>query len=295
MRAMNSQLEIPRMWRDLDMHQWHGPILILGAADSGKSTLARYLYERLLSNQNTVGFLDADVGQNALEPPTTIAVALNKPSQSSTFPPTGLRRVCFVGHNTPCGHTEALLIGLYRLLLFTLQEHVASLVVDTSGFVNADYGAAELKWAQVALFRPCTVVAIQQADELTPIISPLRHLPGVRLIELPICEAVRARSREARRAYRASRYRAYFQKARRVPLPYQQLAVFPKPLFTPGQIAAIENANGFALALATVEQANESVVWLKTPWSGRGKVASLHLGKLRIDPETFEDKLNTAD
>jgi polynucleotide 5'-hydroxyl-kinase GRC3/NOL9 len=266
--------------------------LILGASDSGKSTFARYLYEQRLSHHRTVGFLDADVGQNALEPPTTIAATLNAPDQPRDFPPTGPRRVYFVGHNTPVGQSEALLIGLYRLWLFTLQKHAEALVVDTSGFVDADYGADALKWAQVALFRPCTVVALQQMDELAPILAPLRRLPGVRLVDLPVCEAVRARSREARRARRAARYRAYFQEARRVPLPYQKLAVFPRSLFPPGQIAALEDVNGFVIALAIVERANESVVWLKTPWSGKGKVASLHVGKLRIDPETFQDTPN---
>jgi polynucleotide 5'-kinase involved in rRNA processing len=197
-----------------------------------------------------------------------------------------------VGHNSPVRHTETLLIGLYRLWLFALQERVGALVVDTSGFVDADYGAAELKWAQVALFRPCTVVALQQMDELAPILAPLRHLPGVRLVDLPICEAVRARSREARRAYRAARYRAYFQEARRMPLPYQKLAVFPRSLFPPGQIAALEDVNGFVIALAIVERANESVVWLKTPWSGKGKVASLRVGKLRIGLESYQDTPN---
>lgn len=283
------ELKIPPAWRELDVSGWRGSIVILGASDSGKSTFARYLYARLLEHHPHVGFLDADVGQNSLGPPATLAIALNERQAEQGFPPGGPRRLRFVGNNTPRHCFLAVLAGLYRMLLFSLQAQAGALVVDTSGFVDPLYGGAELKWAKLELFRPCRVVALQRAGELEAIVAPLRAWPGVRLLELPACEAVRARSREERRAYRAASYRAYFQPAQRVPLPYRRLAVFPARRFVPGQLAALEGRDGFVLGLAVVERADDSLVWLSTPWPGQAQVAALRLGTLRIDRDTFQD------
>ncbi len=282
-------LETPAAWRDLNITQLHGPVLVIGATNSGKSTFARYLYKRLTSQSPHVGYIDADAGQNNLEVPTTVALALSRGQGDNTFPPQGQRRMCFIGSNTPYRHTTTVLVALYRLFVFAVQKHVSTLVIDTSGLVDPSYGGQHLKWSKIDLFRPCTVIALQKAAELEPILTPLRNYAGVRLIELPPSSATRVRSREERRAYRAARYREYFNNARRCPLPYQRLAVFPRPQFTPNQLVALNNRAGFTLALGLVERADDTVVWLKTPWSGQGKVVTLRLGDLELDPETFED------
>jgi polynucleotide 5'-hydroxyl-kinase GRC3/NOL9 len=284
------ELEIPGAWHTLDVSGWRGPVLVVGANDSGKSTFARYLYTRLLEPHARVGFLDADIGQSSLGLPATISIALNQDEHEAVFPPRGARRVCFVGSNTPRGCTATILVGLYQALLFSLHAQVQAMVVDTSGFVDPASGGTRLKWAKVALFRPCTVVALQQGQELEPLLAPLRHLPRVRLVELSVCPAVRARTREERRAHRAVSYRQYFEGARRIPLPYRQLAVFPSPHFAPpGRLLALEGRDGFAVALALLERASDNAVWLRTPWSGQGRVAALRLGDLCIDDETFQD------
>jgi polynucleotide 5'-hydroxyl-kinase GRC3/NOL9 len=282
-------LSIPDGWRALEISDWHGPILVFGASDSGKSTFARYLYARLVEHHAHVGFLDTDIGQSSFGLPATITIALNQGKEDPAFPPGGARRVYFVGSNTPCGYTCQVLAGLYRTMLFALEKRADALVVDTSGFVEPARGGADLKWAKVEMLRPCTVVALQHAQELELILAPLRCLPGVRLFEFPVSEATRMRAREERRAYRAACYRQYFQDAAQIPLPYDRLAVFPERLFTPGRLVALENRDGFAMALALLERADGTIVWLRTPWSGEGRVAALHLGDLRIDLQTFQD------
>jgi len=281
------RLEIPDAWRALDISGWHGSVLVFGAVDSGKSTFSKYLYTRLLSYRRPVGYLDTDVGQNSLGLPTTLMLALN--GESKGFPPVGPRRMYFVGNNTPSGSMLPVLTGIYRLMLFAVQHEVEALVVDTSGLVDPASGGAALKWSKVELFRPCIVVGLQNERELEPILAPLRRRPGVRLYELPVCRAVRSRSRDERRAYRAARYRDYFGDARRIPLPYRRLAVFPDPKFTTGRLVALEGRDGFVLALGLVERADDRVVWLRTPWPAKGRVAALRLGYLRIDLDTFQD------
>jgi len=290
----NETLMIPETWRALDVAGWRGPILIFGASDSGKSTFARYLYARLAAQCERVGFLDADIGQNSFGLPATLTLGVSRERGDQGFPPTGLRRISFVGSNTPVGSMLTVVTGLERLRRFARRAKLDTLVIDTSGLVDPLHGGPDLKWAKVELFRPCTVVALARAQELEPLLAPLRHLPGVTLVELPVCSAVRPRPTEARRAYRAACYRVYFASARRVPVAYRQLAVFPDQDFTPGRLAALEGRDGFTLALGFVENANDAsardgIVWLRTPWSGQDHVVALKLGNLRIDMETFQD------
>ncbi len=294
MTIYQDNIMVPDTWRALDVTGWRGPILIFGASDSGKSTFARYLYVQLAAQCERVGFLDADVGQNSFGLPATLTLGVSREQGDRSFPPAGLRRISFVGSNTPVGSMLAVVTGLERLRRCARQVKLDALVMDTSGLVDPLHGGPDLKWAKVELFRPCTVVALAREQELEPLLSPLRHLPDVNLVQLPVCDAVCPRPTEARRAYRAACYRAYFASAQRLPLLYRQLAVFPDWEFTPGRLAALEGRDGFVLALALVESANDAIVrdgavWLRTPWSGRGQITTLRLGNLRIDMETYQD------
>ena len=284
-----NDIVIPETWRALDVAGWRSPVLLFGASDSGKSTFARYLYGRMTAHYDQVAFIDADVGQSSFGLPATIAAGVSQGRGHSGFPPGVVRRMCFVGNNTPVGATPSVLVGLYRMKRFVLRERADVVLVDTSGLIDPLHGGADLKWAKVDLFRPCTVVALARAQELEPLLSPLRHLPGVNLVELPVCDAVRPRATEERRAYRAACYRVCFASAQRLPLVFRQLAVFPDREFVPGRLAALEGRDGFTLALALVESANDVAVWLRTPWDGKAQVAALRLGTLRIDMETFQD------
>jgi len=284
-----NDIVIPETWRTLDVSEWRGPILIVGASDSGKSTFARYLYTRLAAQYERVGFLDADLGQNSFGLPATLALGVSREQGDQSFPPAGLRRVSFVGSNTPSSAMLAVITGLERLRRFTRRVKLEALVIDTSGLIDPLHGGPALKWAKVELFRPCVVVALTGTQELEPLLAPLRYLPDVRIVELPVCETVQPRSKEARLAYRAACYRACFANAPHLPLPYRHLAVFPDHNFMPGRLAALEGADGFALALALVESANDTVVWLRTLWTGPEHVTALRMGGLRIDTETFQD------
>ncbi len=294
MTMNQDNIMVPETWRALDVAGWRSPILIFGASDSGKSTFARYLYGRLAAQHDKVVFIDADIGQSSFGLPGMIVAGLSMGRGTQDFPPGGARRMRFVGSNTPVGSVPAVLTSLYRMKRFALREKAGAVLVDTSGLIDSLHGGADLKWAKVELFRPCTVVALVREQELEPLLSPLRHLPDVNLVQLPVCDAVCPRPTEARRAYRAACYRAYFAPAQRLPLVYRQLAVFPDWDFTPGRLAALEGRDGFVLALALVESANDAivrdgVVWLRTPWSGRGQITTLRLGNLRIDMETYQD------
>jgi len=286
------KIDAPGRWEDLDVERWSGPILVFGGNNSGKTTFARYLLGRLRQRGSRVGYVDVDLGQSTVGPPTTVGLALsNEEVGGEEFPPAGPRRICFVGNNHPHGHLHRIFLHLHRFFLFLTKREVDTWVVDTSGLVDPHHAGADLKWGMVDLFRPCRVLALTDEDELSPILSPLRRLPDVHVQELPISSAVVERSQRQRRSYRADRYRDYFEPASTVPLQWSGLAVFPRPEFVPGQIVGLEGDRGFARALGIVERADDDVVWLRTPWHGDAEgIATLRLGELHIDEETFQDE-----
>jgi len=95
--------EVPHRWTQIRAERLTGLVLIIGAPDTGKSTLARYLYTRAAASGRRMAYVDGDPGQSTLGPPTTITVTLACPDNAS-FPPGGETRRYFVGHVSPRGH-----------------------------------------------------------------------------------------------------------------------------------------------------------------------------------------------
>jgi polynucleotide 5'-hydroxyl-kinase GRC3/NOL9 len=288
MKLEEERIAVTPGWRDLPVADWRSPIVIVGASDSGKTTFARYLYRRLLEGGEPIALIDMDPGQNVFGLPTTAAIGLGT-GTADGFPPEGHRRHLFTCSNSPVGHEARVLQVLARLKQQADAEAARRVIVDTSGFVDVAHGAADLKWAKVDLLRPCTVVAFQREQELVPIIEPWRHCHGVDLVVLPISDHVRTRSREARRAYRTSCYRKYFANARRIPLHFADVALYASGPWSRHQLIALEDAEGYVLALALIEEISEAVVWLTTPLKGSDGVAAIRMGDIGLHPFTFED------
>jgi len=109
------------------------------------------------------------------------------------------------------------------------------------------------------------------------------------VIDLPAARAVRRRGISARREYRAGRFRRYFERARTLEVEWGRLAVIPAPVFTVHRLVALEDSEGFALALGIVvaNDAERGVVALYTPLPSLLRVDAVHLGDLLLDPCTF--------
>ncbi len=286
-------------WQSLDPERWRSPVVVIGGSDSGKTTIAGYVYQRLLEHYERVGYVDLDIGQSTLRIPTTVNLCLNAETtndeaegKDARFPPSGLCWQCFVGSISPIGHEARLLATLYRLTARARQSKIQALVVDTTGFIDVDYGAAALKWGKIEMLRPCTVVALQRHSELEPIVGPMRRWSGVDVITLPVSDEIRPRSREARRSYRASCYRQYFAEYRRVPLQCSGLAIFMTGIWHRGQVMALEDASGFVLGLVLLDRVSESVVWVVGPRPMDWQAATaLRVGNVVLDLDTYEDRI----
>jgi len=286
----HASIEIPPAWERITLSTLSGVILVVGAPDTGKSTFARYLYQRLCAHHERIAFVDGDIGQATLGPPTTMTLALGEPGDDR-FPPAGLRFRAFVGDVSPCRHMLPTVVGAHKLVQQARRMGVTAIVFDTTGLVDPGHGGGELKRAKVELLRPAVIVGIQRRSELEHLLLPLRRSQRTRVIDLPATQAARRRAVPLRQEHRATRFRRYFDGAGTLEVAWQHLAVFPAPIFSPHRLLALEDSEGFALALGIViaSDPTRGTITLYTPRSSLTDVDAIRLGDLALDPHTFRE------
>ncbi len=188
-----------------------GVVVLLGASDSGKTTLGRILAEKLTAAGRTVGLVDGDIGQSSIGPPTTVGLALLSPGHRFSVSPVP-RFLYFVGSTSPPGHFLPLILGTQALVQAARAQGAEIVLVDTTGLVSGA-GAASLKWHKLQALRPRHVLALQRAGELQPILRFVEGQASHAIHRLPVSTRAVRRSHAARRAYREERFRDYFASA----------------------------------------------------------------------------------
>jgi polynucleotide 5'-hydroxyl-kinase GRC3/NOL9 len=272
-------------WESLDIETLRGTVVVIGASDTGKSTLARFLFQRLIRNGIQAAFLDTDVGQSSIGLPTTLNLALAARPVDDRFPPQGRRASYFVGSTTPRGHMLPVVVGAHRLRQQALALGAQAVVVDTSGLVDSEQGGKALKQWKLELLAPSLVIGLQRGRELEPILWPLRRDRRVRCIELPVSPYVVNRTRDERIARRRQKLASYFEEARPAAVDLRRVAVYDVEELARGALVALQDAEGFVLGLGVVEQVMrlEGTMDIRTPLPGLEVVASLRFGAARWD------------
>ena len=217
-----AEIQTPEAWQRLakQIASDPGVVLLIGASDAGKTTLGTFLLKAWGQMRIRVAFVDGDIGQSTLGPPTTIGLALFPPSggippppspqpEPETITPLALR---FVGSTSPAGHFLPLLVGLKRLVEKACELDARIILVDTTGLVHGA-GGRELKFQKIDLLSPRHLVALQRKGELESLLLPHRQRPGLLIHRLAVVEGVINRSRDGRRAYRERKFQEYFQNA----------------------------------------------------------------------------------
>jgi polynucleotide 5'-hydroxyl-kinase GRC3/NOL9 len=197
--------------------------MVVGASDTGKTTLVTRIASALTARGFSVGVVDADLGQSEIGPPTTIGLG----RVTGSLPRLGEAEVValhFVGVTSPAASLLGAVIGAARMLERARSLGLQRVIVDTSGLVAGSLGRT-LKQAKIELLDPDLVVCLQRSSECEHILSAYAEGGRPEILRLLPSAEVRARSAEDRRRYRQERLDAYFRSARRVALELDRVTV----------------------------------------------------------------------
>jgi polynucleotide 5'-hydroxyl-kinase GRC3/NOL9 len=186
-------------------------IFVIGAKDTGKTTLIKDLANACFQQGYSVGVIDADVGQSDIGPPTTIGLG-TVGNQLERLGDAMLRSFSFVGATSPKGHLLPMLIGVRQMLDRALSLNVQKIFIDTTGLVSGRLGSL-LKESKIALVQPDLIICLQNNDECEHLLrryDMFEHPTIVRLKPDPQC---RSRTTAARRSFRESALRDWFSRA----------------------------------------------------------------------------------
>lgn len=143
---------IPETWKKLAKKDWE-TIFIYGDVDSGKSTLATYL-------ANKVGgayILDLDIGQAEIAHPGAMAYGFAK--DIVTLSDVKMINGFFVGSTTPQGREVKCLRGVAKLWR-ELRKLEGRKIVNTTGWIKGKR-AKEYKMAKIEIIAPDLVVSFE--------------------------------------------------------------------------------------------------------------------------------------
>jgi polynucleotide 5'-kinase involved in rRNA processing len=210
--------------------------MLIGGLDSGKSTFGKTIARAGLEAGRSVAYLDADVGQKVVGPPTAVTLRLLRDPQD--LEPIALSRpdaMYFVGANSPQGQLLPLVVGAGLMLNRAIDEGADLVVVDTSGLVSGVYGQI-LKFHKIELLQPDVVIGLQRGEELDPLLGIVQRFFSTEVIGLPVDTEVRSVSVEERARNREEAFRRYFEG------PLQRWRIKPT-VFMPALPALFEQEN----------------------------------------------------
>lgn len=229
-RIMNEvSFHIPSEWRAAaeEIESQGGPVMVIGAPGSGKTTFCLYLAALFCRHGKRVAWIDTDPGQPRIGPPAVISLTLyTEPVQllKRNTP----RLMSFVGNTSPVGHLLEILAGLQKLYNRACSLVPDLVIINTCGLVNGG-AARELKFHEIDTISPRYVIALQKGNEVEHLLSPHSHRAGLLINRLPVPQEAKTFTREARLAARQARFREYFRGAE-----FQDILLTDSGIYGPG-------------------------------------------------------------
>jgi polynucleotide 5'-hydroxyl-kinase GRC3/NOL9 len=280
-----------------------GIAILLGATDTGKSTLAKFLIFNLCQRGLKIGLVDADIGQSFLGPPTTIGFSVFKshPDWEVVLSPP---EIFFVGSTTPEGYFPIHLKGIKRMVDKAPSYGAEVIIVDTTGFIFGEAGK-ELKRRKIELLSPQFILALQRFGEVENILELYKDHPLYKIRRLPLSENVRSRPMEERRNYRAIKFQTYFKESETKKLMMEGIQIegeafdssgFPISkdwaLQIDGLLIGLKDLNDDTLALGVIKNffGEEKVLRISTPLRELERVKMIQLSSLKLTPSYEEER-----
>ena len=298
------EISAPKEWFDFlhVLEEEKGVAILLGATDTGKSTLAKFLIFNLCKRGLKVALIDADIGQSFLGPPTTIGLSVFKsdPNWEIVLSPP---EIFFVGSTTPEGHFPIHLKGVKMMVDKAPSYGAEVIIVDTTGFVLGEAGK-ELKRRKIDLLSPRFIIALQKSDEIEHILELYKENSLYKIYRLPLSEQVKPRSMEERKIYRTNKFQEYFKHSTIYELVINEVQIEGEVLDANGDtipldwalringlLIGLKDSNDETLALGVIRNYFEEkkVVRVFTPLRDIQGVKTIQLSSLKVIP-LYEDE-----
>ncbi len=187
------KIQVSRQWLELleELRQAPRRIMIVGPADSGKSTLASWLGRKLAEVAPT-GMVDGDVGQSQIGPPATVGWRLAGSAQEQCY---------FVGDVSPASRPATALSALLRAVGEAEAAGAAYSVIDTTGYIEGD-AAVALKTAKVELLAPLEVLVIGDERPARRLLKCWQNFTPARIRRLNSADRLQVKTVVQRRQHR---------------------------------------------------------------------------------------------
>ena len=209
--------DIPPSWQPaLEAARARGAIIVLGAVDSGKSTLAAVLAQQARGAGRAVALVDADIGQSSIGPPACVGMA-RVTSDIRSLDDLHAEAIDFVGACSPAGHLLQCAAAASAMARAAISAGAETLIVDTTGLVSGP-SARALKSAKVRILDPNVLIAIERDDEVEHLVAHYEARARPTIIRLPPSRSVKQRSREERAARRQRKFAACLVGAKSIEL-----------------------------------------------------------------------------
>jgi polynucleotide 5'-hydroxyl-kinase GRC3/NOL9 len=203
---LDKEIIIGPDWESLvsKLIQGKGTAMIMGATDSGKSALAKYLIQELVSRNTAICLIDADVGQSSLGLPGTICAKTFLSLQD--LQDYSYQKMSFVGTINPAQNIPSI-IDTVKKMSSECTERINRSLIDTSGLVDGEIGE-RLKTGKVRALHPTHIIAVQRGNELEHI---LHLISGADVHRIIASRNIQARPLATRIRYRKMKYDNYFK------------------------------------------------------------------------------------
>lgn len=274
-----------------------GMVVALGGIDSGKTTFCTMCARVALRVGRSVAYLDTDVGQTTIGPPTVIGLKFIQ--TEGDLEPDALGRPdhqYFVGSTSPQGHLLPMVVGAAKMAHEARRSSPDLILADTTGLIGGTLGQV-LKFHKLELLRPDWVAGFQRGEELEPILAAARRATPAEVESLPINPKVGLRSVEERNAHREARLRAAFEP------PLYRWKVKPSvfiPQIPPdvdlaqldGILVGMEDGKGNCVGLGILEHA-EGGLRMRSNLAEGAK--ALRLGSIRVGSDYHMTRVDMRD
>jgi polynucleotide 5'-hydroxyl-kinase GRC3/NOL9 len=198
--------------------------MIVGAIDVGKTSFCAYLANMGLRKKLRVTFVDADLGQSDLGPPSTIGSSqITRPIRDPFE--IEAEDIKFIGVTSPSSALNEVTSGITKMIEKALKLGAELVIVNTDGWVEGE-DAVRYKLALAKRIKPSMLIGIQEQSELTFLLGAL---PEVQSVAVESSPAVRKRDRDERKLLRELGYKKYLKGAAVLSFPLNWVKVSGVP------------------------------------------------------------------